>query len=122
MDDEQPGDFEPTPRQRGCLLGMALLPVFLAFAFAGHQQRGFVVSVMLGVLIVSLYQTRDAMNENFYVGIVPPLFLAQFLAAIFAPLPDWKFSAPVIMPFAIAATVLNIVVIRTSQRLFGTKG
>ena len=118
MADDLSPETPLSPRQRGCVFGAALLPVFFVLAMLDQADRAYALTLLLAVFSVSLYQTRDAINENFYVGIVPPLFVGQLLGLLLIPLGRLQYAHAVFAPLAIVALVFNLGVIRLSQRMF----
>jgi hypothetical protein len=120
MADDQPLDPPMNSRAFGCLVGSLLAPVMLLFLFFGQRDRGVAIVIVATALLMAAYQTRDAAKANFYVGIVPPLFVAQLLGAFLTPLPQSTYLRASILPLAIIIFVFNIAVIRVSQRLFGS--
>lgn len=121
MGDDLSPDTPLSPRQRGCVFGAALLPVFFVLAMLDQVDRAYALTLLLAVFCVSLYQTKDAMNENFYGGIVPPLFVAQVLGLLLIPLSRLQYAHAVLAPLAIGALVFNLGVIRLSQRMFNNR-
>ena len=120
MDEDAPDEPEPSNRQLGCLLGAVLAPVLILFSAFGLEDRGYLVVIVTGVLLIVLHVTRDANKENFYIGVVPPLFLAQFLCALLIPLPQLPYIRALMMPVAVMLLMFNSFIIRISQRLLGS--
>jgi len=121
VDKDIPQDPEPTPRQLGCLFGALLSPVIIGVSVYHGAERGFLITTLLGVFAVVLYVRRDIIGEDYFIAVVPALFLSQFLLAVGYPLPEVPYYKALAMPFAIVTLFLNFSIIRLAEKLLARK-
>jgi len=100
----------------GCLLAPVLVPVLLVFKSYDAIDRGFVVATLLAVFTTVVIQRQDIATEDYFIAIVPPLFLAQLVAAMTVPLPSWNLAGILLTPLAVGALVLNHYVISLAEK------
>jgi asparagine N-glycosylation enzyme membrane subunit Stt3 len=121
VDDEPSENIEPSSRQIGCLIGAILSPVMIMVSVYNGAERGFLIVTLLGVFAMVLYVRRDIIGEDYFIAVVPPLFLSQFLLAVGCPLPEVPYYKALVMPFAIATLFLNFAIIRLAEKLLARK-
>jgi len=121
VDEGTPQGPEPTQRQLGCLFGALLSPVMIGVSAYHGAERGFLITTLLGVFAIVLYVRRDIVGEDYFIAVVPALFLSQFLLAVGYPLPEVPYYKALAMPFAIVTLFLNFSIIRLAEKLLARK-
>ena len=97
------------------------VPNILIVAHFYGSERAYLICILLGMFALIVYKRRDIISEDYFIAIVPPLFLAQFVLALWCPLPQVTFYKALGMPFALAVLCLDFAIIRLSERLLGRR-
>ena len=121
MEDQEPKDTPPPPGAIGCIFFATMFPIFLIVSHFYGSERAYLICILLGMFALIVYKRRDIIGEDYFIAIAPPLFLAQFVLALWCPLPQVTFYKALGMPFALAVLFLDFAIIRLSERLLGRR-
>ena len=118
-DEEPTGDFPAGVF--GCLFAPLLAPIWLLFKYYGQPAPGVLIIALLAAFATVVLQRRDIANRDYFIAVVPPIFLLEFLVALNAPLPVWKFSSVLLTPLIIGALLINHVIISLAEKYLSRK-
>lgn len=118
MDADERRSSDTAGRIKGLVVAVLLSPIFFLFVHFGHQTRGFVVTCVTAVAIVSAYAQRRERNRAQLWLLVAFLYLVELPLSLLVPLPD-RLAGATMIPISFANLFLLLGIVSLYQRWRG---